>query len=158
LKATLPQQKLDVAIWAPPGDPEGYRRLVEVGIGSAFGLVAHTEERDVDVLLLRATGAATQKLTPTVSTGGSMNSTRREGERQIATFVNGRLSGVAGLLESRLHVPVIDQTGLSDGYDFELVLPEELEAAREALGSLGLKLEPGRRALIYVVIEKVPEE
>jgi uncharacterized protein (TIGR03435 family) len=158
VKATLSKQKLDVAIWAPTGDPLGYRRLVEAGIGGAFGLVAHTEEREVDVLLLRAEDSAAQKLTPTVSTGGSMNSTRTERDRQISTFINGKLSALAGLLEYRLRVPVIDQTALKDGYDFELVLPDDREAAREALGSLGLKLEPGRRILTYVVIEKVPEE
>jgi uncharacterized protein (TIGR03435 family) len=158
LKAALPDQKLDVAIWAPPGDPQAYRRLVEVGIGSAFGLAAHTEQREVDVLLLRAEDAAAQKLTPTASTGGSMSSTRTERDRTITSFINGRLGSVAGVLEYRLRMPVIDQTGLTGGYDFEFVLPDTLEAARETLGSLGLKLEPARRILTYVVIEKVSAE
>jgi uncharacterized protein (TIGR03435 family) len=158
LKATLPKQKLDVAIWAPPGDSQAYRRLVEAGIGGAFGLAAHTEEREVDVLLLGAEGAAATKLVPSASTGGSMNSTKKEQDRVISTFINGKLSGLAGLLEFHLGVPVIDQTGLTDGYDFELVLPDKLETAREALKSLGLKLDPGRRRLTYVVIENVSAE
>lgn len=158
LKATLPNQQLDVAIWAPPDNLQAYRRLVESGLGAAFGLAAHAEERDVDVLLLVAADAAAQKLTPTASTGGSMSSTRKEQDRQIATFINGNLSELADLLESRLGVPVIDQTGLKEGYDYEFVLPDKLETAREALTSLGLKLEPGRRRLTYVVIEKAPAE
>jgi hypothetical protein len=44
LKAMLPKPKLDVAVWAPPGDPARYRRLVEAGIAGAFGLAAQTEE------------------------------------------------------------------------------------------------------------------
>jgi uncharacterized protein (TIGR03435 family) len=158
LRATLPSQKLDVAIWAPPGDLQRFRRLVVAGIGGAFDLAAHTEEREVDVLLLGASHAAAKKLTPTASTGGSMSSTRKEQDRLIATFINGKLSGLAGLLEYRLGVPVIDQTGLTQGYDFEIVLPDKLETAREALGSLGLKLDPGRRRLTYVVIEKASTE
>jgi uncharacterized protein (TIGR03435 family) len=87
-----------------------------------------------------------------------MASTKKEQDRLIASFINAKLSGVASLLESRLGVPVIDQTGLTEGYDFELVLPDKLETAREALGSLGLKLDPGRRRLAYVVIEKASTE
>jgi uncharacterized protein (TIGR03435 family) len=158
LKATLPSQKLDVAIWAPPGDSRAHRRLVEAGIGGAFGLIAHTEEREVEVLLLGTADASAQKLTPTASTGGSMSSTRKEQDRLIATFINETSSGLAGLLESRLGVPVVDQTGLKEGYDFEFVLPDKLETAREALRSLGLKLDPGRRRLTYVVIEKTSTE
>jgi uncharacterized protein (TIGR03435 family) len=154
LKATLPRQNLDVALWAPPGDLKQYRRLVEAGIGGAFGLTAHTEEREVDVLLLKATDAAGSKLVPTASTGGSMCRTRTEKNRSIATFINQTTSGLADLLESRLGMPVIDETGSMGGYDLELVLPNKVEEAREAFGSLGLKLDAGRRRLTYLVVEK----
>jgi hypothetical protein len=36
----------------------------------------------------------------------------------------------------------------------KLVLPNDLEDAREALEPLGLKLVPGQRRLTYVVVEK----
>jgi uncharacterized protein (TIGR03435 family) len=154
LKAMLPKQKLDVAVWAPPGDLVQYRRLVEAGIGGAFGLAAHKEEREVDVLLLRAADTGVPRLEVTASTGGSMSSTRKENDRVIATFINQTTSGLAELLESLLNTPVINQTGLAKGYDYELVLPNNLEEARAALGTLGLKLVPARRRLTYLVVEK----
>jgi Protein of unknown function (DUF3738) len=58
------------------------------------------------------------------------------------------------LLESRLDIPVIDQTGLVKGYDYKLVLPNNVEDARKALASLGLKLVPGQHWQTHVVFEK----
>ena len=76
----------------------------------------------------------------------------------VATFINQTASGLAGMLESHLSKPVIDETGLTKGYDFELVLPKRLEDAKEALRSLSLQLVPGRRKLSYAVIEKATKE
>jgi uncharacterized protein (TIGR03435 family) len=155
LKAKLPNQKLDVAIWAPPGDLRQFRRLVEAGLGGALGLAARTEEREADVLLLKVTEPGAPKLTPTASTGGSMCSSRKEQDRLIATFINQTPSGLASMLESHLNMPVIDQTELTKGYDFELVLPTKAENAAESLRPLRLQLVPGRRRLTFVVIEFV---
>ena len=62
------------------------------------------------------------------------------------------------MLESHLNIPVIDQTGLTKGYDFELVLPKKPEDANEPLRSLSLQPVPGRRKLSYVVIEKATKD
>jgi uncharacterized protein (TIGR03435 family) len=59
------------------------------------------------------------------------------------------------MLESQLNMPVIDQTELTKGYDFELVLPTKAENAAESLRPLSLQLVPGRRRLTFVVIEFV---
>ena len=85
-----------MAIWAPPGDLKQFRQLVEAGIGGAFGLAARTEEREVDVLLLKPAEPGAPKLTPTASTGGSMCSTKQEQDRVVATFINQTTSGLAG--------------------------------------------------------------
>jgi uncharacterized protein (TIGR03435 family) len=153
VKATLPATRLDVAIWAPPGDIRRFRQLVEAGLGGAFGLAARTEDRKVDVLLLKVRDAGTLKLTPTASTGGSMMSTKREPDREIATVINQTAAGLAGLLESRLGAPVLDETRLTGGYDFDIVLPKDLKQARESLRPFGLSLEPARRRLTYLVVE-----
>src|SRR5262249_27757758 len=153
VKATLPVTRLDVAIWAPPGDIRRFRQLVEAGLGGAFGLAARTEDREVDVLLLKVRDAGTLKLTPTASTGGSMMSTKRVPNREIATVINQTAAGLADLLESRLGAPVLDETGLTGGYDFDIVLPKDLKQARESLRPFGLSLEPARRRLTYLVVE-----
>ena len=87
-----------------------------------------------------------------------MCSTKQEQDRVVATFINQTASGLAGMLESHVSKPVIDETGLTKGYDFELVLPKKPEDASEALRSLSLQLVPGRRRLSYVVIEKATKE
>jgi uncharacterized protein (TIGR03435 family) len=154
LKVALPRQRLDVAIWAPPGDSQPLRKLVEAAIGGAFGLSARTEDREVAVLLLKAAEPGVPKLTPSVSTGGFMCRTKQEQGRTVATFINQKPSGLAEMLESQLNIPVLDETGLTKGYDFELVLPKKVEDASESLRSLSLQLVPGRRRLSFVVIEK----
>jgi uncharacterized protein (TIGR03435 family) len=153
VRAPLPEKRLDVAIWAPPGDPRQFRRLVEAGLGGAFGLAARSEEREVDVFLLKAPDAGALKLTPTASTGGSMMSTKRVPGGLVATVINQNPSGLASLLESRLGLPVLDETGLAGGYDFEVTVPDDAREARESLRALGLSLEPARRKLTYLVVE-----
>ena len=105
------------------------------------------------MLLLKVRNAGALKLTPTASTGGSMMSTKREPDRVIATVINQTAAGLAGLLESQLGAPVLDETGLAVGYDFEIVLPKDLKQARESLRPIGLSLEPARRRLTYLVVE-----
>jgi uncharacterized protein (TIGR03435 family) len=153
VRAPLPEKRLDVAILAPPGDPDRFRLLVEAGLGGAFGLAAHTEDRDAEVLLIKVLDAKALKLTPTASTGGSMMSTKREPGGLVATVINGNLGDLVGLLESRLSVPVIEETGLAGSYDFEVTLPDDAKEVRKSLEALGLSLEPSRRRLPYLVVE-----
>ena len=54
----------------------------------------------------------------------------------IATVINQTAAGLADLLESRLGAPVLDETGLTGGYDFDIVLPEDLKQARESLRAI----------------------
>ena len=82
-----------------------------------------------------------------------MMNTKREPDRVIATVINQTTAGLAGLLESRLGAPVLDETGLTGGYDYEIILPDDLKQARESLRLLGLSLEPSRRRLTYLVVE-----
>ena len=154
VKARLPERKLDVVIWAPPGDIRRFRRLVEAGLGGTFDLTARTEDREVDVQLLKVRNAGELKLTPTASTGGSMMNSKAGPGGVTATVINQTAAGLASVLEPCLGVPVLDETGLTGGYDFEIVLPKDLEAAQQSLRPLGLSLEPAReRKLTYLVLE-----
>jgi uncharacterized protein (TIGR03435 family) len=155
VKARLPEKKLDVAIWAPPGDILLFRRLVESGLGGTLRLSARTEEREADVMLLTTRNAGPLKLTPTASTGGSMMSTQRGAGHLVATVINGTTAGLASMLESRLGIPVLDDTELTRGYDYEIVLPDDLEQAQDSLRALGLRLEPAQRRLTCLVVEAV---
>jgi uncharacterized protein (TIGR03435 family) len=155
VRARLPEQKLDVAIWAPPGDIQLFRRLVESGLGSTFRLSAHTEEREADVMLLTVRNAGPLKLAPTASTGGSMMSTDRREGQLVAEVINGTTAHLASTLESRLGIPIIDDTELAGGYDYTLVLPDDLKQVQDSVQALGLRLEPARRRLTCLVVESV---
>jgi uncharacterized protein (TIGR03435 family) len=72
--------------------------------------------------------------------------------------INQNPAGLASLLESQLGVPVLDGTGLTAGYDFEVIIPNDAKEARESLGPLGLSLEPARRKLTYLVVEAVGKD
>ena len=106
-------------IWAAPGGLAAVSPARRGGHRRCHGLAARTEERDVDVLLLKPSEPGCPQLTPTASTGGSMCSTKQEQDRVVATFINQTASGLAGMLESHVSKPVIDETGLTKGYDFE---------------------------------------
>jgi len=80
-----------------------------------------------------------------------------------------RLSALARMLSLFVDLPVIDKTGLSGGFDFDLKF-SELETAPDAVGprsdpassiftavreQLGLKLQASRGDLEFVVIDRV---
>ena len=72
-------------------------------------------------------------------------------------LVNASLSVLAQNLELRLDRPVVDETGLDDGYDIELEwtgkAPEDLVKAVQ--DQLGLRLKPAKRQVELLVIESV---
>ena len=153
LKAKLPNQKLDVAISASPGDLRQFRRLVEAGSGGAAGPGRTHRRAKLDVLLLKVTSRGHPSSRQRRAPEDPCAAARRSRIDFIATFINQTPSGLAGMLESQLNMPVIDQTELTKGYDFELVLPTRVENAAESLRPLSLQLVPGRRSLTYIVVE-----
>jgi uncharacterized protein (TIGR03435 family) len=132
-----------------------FRRLVESGLGGTFRLSAHTEEREVDVMLLTVLDAGPLRLAPTASTRGSMTSTERREGQLVAHVINGTTADLASTLESRLGIPIIDDTELTGGYDYMLVLPDDLKQVQNSVQALGLRLEPARRRLACLVVESV---
>jgi uncharacterized protein (TIGR03435 family) len=69
------------------------------------------------------------------------------------------MSGVAGMLETALNIPVIDHTGTTNRFDFDFsyrpgASVEEIKQA--ALDQLGLKLTPAptKQLAEFLVVEK----
>jgi uncharacterized protein (TIGR03435 family) len=82
--------------------------------------------------------------------------------------VNESMKGLAGLLKFELGQEVVDRTGLTGGYDFELnwirPVASDIDTARAALGpsiftvleeKLGLKLKPQKVEVDYLVIDRI---
>ena len=159
----LPDGKFDFVVKTASKSSGAAGRWLRQAVESAFGLEGKRQTKEMEVWVLTVGQHNTEGLKPTASTGGSSSSSG-PGRMQA---VNGTLSALAWSLENRLGKPVLDETGLTNHYDFELkwagsgdeqVASEELaQAIRE---QLGLELKAARRSVEILVVDKVarPEE
>jgi uncharacterized protein (TIGR03435 family) len=142
-----------------------------------FGLSLHTEKRELSVYAIRIgkNGPAGIRMVKNTTNGERVGA---QGLGRTA-FAGVTMAGLAGQLQLRvLDRPVIDQTGLTDRYDFTLnwrpdefqfprasaeqrasavangadALPDLFTAFQE---QLGLKLEAAKAAAEVLVIDKV---
>jgi uncharacterized protein (TIGR03435 family) len=152
LPSNLPQGKFDYLITLLDHQQEGLQSEVK----KQFGLIAHRETRETDVLLLKlkTSGAIGLKQHPN---GKSMGITAKDGE----IYVMGQTIGVlANYFEYALKKPVVDRTFLDGRYD--CVLDEHLFdgtsdpnlVKKVGLDELGLELVPGREPIEMLVVEK----
>jgi uncharacterized protein (TIGR03435 family) len=128
-----------------------------------FGLVAKHEQRELDVLSLQLDHDSSASLHPAKSP--SADATHKQSHFTpdgVMHLRNMPVSRLAEYLERNLNIPIVDHTGLTEKYDFDLpeVLgntPEERsENARELLrGNFGLQLIPTREPHEVFVVEKI---
>ena len=153
--SALPEGKFDVLINVPFAATERIPDLLSDTLKTTFGLRGRKETRDVDVYELTVKDS---KLEETVSTGGSSASS---GPGRISA-VNTPARSLARSLEGQLKKPVLDKTGLTNRYDFQLKWKQEgREAVPEVLieavrSQLGLELIPAKRPVELVVLEVDP--
>ncbi len=70
-------------------------------------------------------------------------------------MTNGSVSMLARMLEGIIKKPVIDETGLTGRYDFQLSYDRtNPEDAIEAMRKLGFKVEAARRPIEFLVVSK----
>jgi len=137
----------------------GSTTLVKNELQKRFRLTAHPETRDTDVLLLKVQNPNPPGLKPHVGNDGNSSSMGGNG---IIKIQNQQLSGfVGGTIESRVGVPVLDETGLTGHYDLQLQWksgPGESDKdafVRAVRDQLGLELVPATRPIKMLVVEKV---
>jgi uncharacterized protein (TIGR03435 family) len=152
----LPEGTFDFIVKTPSNKTgiaqEWLRRAVE----ETFALTSRRDTREMDVLVLTAGTQPTEHLSPTVSTGGSSSSS---GGGSL-NGVNQGIESIAASLEGFLGKPVVDETRLTNHYDFQLLWDETgsedvnrgriTTAVRE---QLGLELKPARRPIEVLVVE-----
>jgi len=156
--SALPEGKFDFIIKTPSKDGEVARTCLRQAVEVAFGIRARRETREIPVYVLSVLKPGTDNFTPTVSTGGSSG---QSGPGRLQA-INQPVSSLAGGLESSLRTPVLNETGLTNNYDFELKWTEQkegeakpeviIQAVRE---QLGLLLTPARRPVELVIVDKV---
>lgn len=137
------------------------RQQLAEALRSKFGYTAQKETRDTGVLALKIENASLPGLTVS-SPGEKPKGYYKHGEFYLTHF---QLKGLLSDFEQTLKTPVVDETGLTNYYDFSL--PWNIEIFRElndettsrsaldkVLATVGLGFEPDTASLEMLVVKK----
>ena len=151
LPTGLSDEHFDLLLTLPTRPLETLRETLR----KKFGLTAHRETRETDVLILKVKTPDAPGLRISQDRVSSVS-----GHPHELTARNIPISDLAGSLDWRLAKPVIDQTGLDARYDIHLQWeprPDETDNAayqRALLEQLGLELLPGREPVEMWVVDQ----
>lgn len=161
-----------------PGVPNApqVRAMVQKLLAERFGLVFHREKRELSTYLLTVDKAGV-KMVKSEASGSRLPGFSGRGPGRLGAR-NSTMADFADFLQARaVDRPVVDQTGLTDRYDFTLEFREERSGAAAVAGSnatpsaqpaddrpdlfaalrqqLGLRLESGKAQVEVLVIDKI---
>ena len=157
LTTSLPDGNYDFIANLPEGNHEALQRVIR----RKFGVVAKWEMLETNVLLLTVKIPNAPSLSPTAK---KQSPAEYYGTTSYGA-VDKPLTNLVNFLEANAGLPVVDQTGLTGRFDFDLKwieskvqqtqgLPGPLRQA--LIDQLGLELVPGREPVEMLVIEKAP--
>ena len=141
---------------APGGTLRQLAPALELALAAATGLKLSHVSREEDAWVLQATPEAASLLVPAASKQSSMCFCDPRSGKLI--LKNASLDDLAQTLEGFLHVPVVNETGVSGGFDaiFDLAVDDK-DSARAAIEqNLGLTLTRARRSIDRIVVEAPP--
>ena len=158
---TVPESRVEAAAWAGTdrydvalADPDltETRRLelLRRSLEDTFQLKVHKEPRETDVYVLQRRVGIEPNLRPAAPAASS-----QWGKNGDIRALSRPLASLRRIAEDELGKTVVDETGLSGRFDFELkwdaANPQSLiEAVRS---QLGLALNPARRRVEYLVLD-----
>jgi uncharacterized protein (TIGR03435 family) len=147
---------------AGPVTIDQLQTMLQTLLTDRFRLTVRRDTKEARVLaLVQAPGGS--KLTPSKpGTPSTRNVTRGSQGAALVTARNLTLDSLAGFLELPIWDPIVDQTGLSGGFDFTFDRPAreggdpdrwlvDLTAALQS--QLGLRLKPAKVPMENIVIE-----
>lgn len=147
----IPENRVDAPEWCGrtrydfsvvlPQDDETLRwAMIKQVLAAAFGLKVHEEEKETRVFILRKTDAQS-KLQPATTQGKSSSWNHRTGEYE---GIGVSMKSLANLAHFALDDEVLDETGLTERYDFKLKWdPRQPASIASAIrDQLGLALIP----------------
>ena len=148
LPTNLPQGKFDFMANFPKGSAEALQQSIK----ETFGLSANFVTMETNVFFLQVKQPGAPGLKPSTARTGST----RTGNGNLAMHNESMDLFAAELENNYLHIPVLDHTGLSGRYDFDLLWdPQNPDSLKQALeDKLGLELVPGNEAIQILVIER----
>ena len=155
--AVLPTSRYDY-IACLPGGENANEQALQAEVKRKFSVVGKIETRDTDVWLLKVKSPNAPALKRNTKTGDNGNSFS-----DVTSGFRGwneRIFDLAYSLEFRANVPVMDATGLTDRFDFDLNCTESdlknhsWDAVNVALGKLGLELVATNMPIEMLVVER----
>jgi uncharacterized protein (TIGR03435 family) len=158
--AELPAGRYDYIATLPGGQTANEKALQEE-VRRKFGVVGKTEIRAADVLLLKVkfTNAPGLKLN-TKGAWPKQSSGIEPVSSELSRGFNEPIIGLIAGFENEANVPVIDGTGLTNLYDFDLKCSQadlknrNWDKVNRALDPLGLELVPTNMPIKMLVVEK----
>jgi len=161
-------ERFDVmAKFAPQSTGEQVKIMLQKMLQDRFRMVMHRETKELPAYVLTAIGPKLKALT---DSGGNVSSS--SSKTGVHLDAKTTMRGFAEYLSQRLDRPVLDQTGLAGGFEFQL--DWEIDDAADANGAvlgpsvftavqeqLGLKLTATKGPVETIVVEsiqKVPTE
>ena len=154
--ADLPASRYDY-IACLPGGWDANEQALQVEVKRKFGVVGKIETRDTDVWLLKVKSPNAPGLKRNDKDQGNGLFTKPNGLHGW----HEAMSNLAYGFEDKAGVPVLDQTGLADRFDFDLnctdsdLQSHNWDSVNLALGKLGLELVPTNIPIEMLVVEKV---
>ena len=158
LPPNFPKGNFDLMLTLTTVPDKQPREALQEEIKNKFGIVAHRETIETNVLILKAKNTAGPALQETK--GGMPSYPTRSPQNKIS-IQNQDLSGVAACFGSLLKTIVHNQTEIQGRYDIVLqwqrrAAETEAEAFKRAvLEQLGLEFVPSRESLKYLIVEKI---
>jgi uncharacterized protein (TIGR03435 family) len=142
--------------------PRGSQQALQALIRRRLGLAAKYEMRDMDVLLLKVDHPHASGLQPAAPLLPGQPPPRSLETQGTIHFKNLPISKLCTRLAQDLQLPVLDQTGLTGGYDLDYpelraIAPSE---KKETIGQVlldgcGLAMVPSREPIETLVVERV---
>jgi uncharacterized protein (TIGR03435 family) len=154
--AELPKGKYDFYILLPQKQKQPqFEAIFSQAVAATFGLAVKRENRPTEVLVLKTNSASLETLAKSVNPDGMYSAFWNE-----AAATNQPLKSLADELEISSSMPVLDQTGLSRHFDFEIKWKQKdyahpnIPGMIDAVKTLGLTLEKVKRPMDVVVVSK----
>ncbi len=127
-----------------------------------LGVVARRETREMDVLQLIVKRPNAPGLKPNAGGNNGFSSSHDQSDNEWSQWsgTNYRMPNFAIFLQRTFDFPVVDHTGLANGFDIDLKWnkndPQHENLKQALLDQLGLELVPGHEPVEMLVIEKAP--
>ena len=153
LATGLPEGRYDYIVSLTNGNAEALQQEVK----REFGVIARIETRETNILLLKVKAPNAPGLKPSTSSLADQFESWNPGHFESK---NKPLGYLACTLELYANVPVIDRTGLTNGFDINLhweqtdLQNHNWNNVNQALAPLGLELVPSREPIEMLVVEK----